>query len=154
MASNSFILPKAEVAIRDALRAVAFDWVPAGQIQAGLTGGPLDLDADDAPDSTDLPNITCIAESAGIDLPNIGTFRVSCTVQVAHAADSTNYPVCMEQSGQVCDVLFDPSFPASLAGSGFTAFGIWHTNQSKSQSGRKWLTTHAFDLVCAGSSIS
>jgi len=155
MASYSYVLPKVEVAIRDAIRARAFAWVGDGiKVQAGLTGGPLDADPETAPDSTDLPNVTCEASQAQVDVPHAGTFRVSCSVHVAHNADSTNYADCMDQAGDVFDYVFDSDFLDALSVSGLTAYGITQTDQSKSRSGRRWMSSQSFDLVCAGSTIS
>lgn len=153
--SYSFILPKAEVAVRDALRACGFSWIPdETQIQAGLSGGPLNEDGEAAPDSTDLPNITCEASSAQVDMPNTATFRVNVVVHVAHAADSTNYLDAMAQASEVSDYIFDDAFYAALQTDVFTAFGIYQTGLSKRREGRKWISAIEFDLVCAGSQIA
>lgn len=155
MSSYSFILPKAEVAVRDALRAHGFSWIPdAAQVVAGMSAGPLDEDGNDAPDSVDLPNITCEASSAQVDMPNTATFRVNCVVHVAHGADSTNYLDAMAQASEVSDYIFDSAFVDALATADFTAFGIYQTGQSKRREGRKWISAIEFDLVCAGSQIA
>ena len=155
MASNSFILPKAEVAIRDAIRAKAFAWIDdQTRVQAGLTGGPLDSDPETAPDSTSLPNVTCEASTAQVIVPNSATYRINCTVHVAHDADAVNYATAMDQAGDVFDYLFDSAFLDALQVAGFSAFGIYQTDQSKTRNGRKWVSSQSFDLVCAGSTIS
>lgn len=153
--SYSFILPKVEIAIRDAIRAEAFSWIgDETQVQAGLSGGPLDLDPEAAPSSTPLPNVTCEASQAQVDVPHAGTFRVTCLIHVAHDADATNYADAMDQSGDVFDYVFDSDFLDALSVAGLTAYGITQTDQSKTRSGRRWMSSQSFELVCAGSTIS
>lgn len=162
MASSSFILGKVMDAMRDALRARAFDWIDAErQIQSGLTAGPLDTDGDAEPDSTPTPNITCEASQASVVVPNIATFRVECVVHIASSADSeqsdgerTTYLDHIERSGQVLDYIFDPAFPAAMNNDGLTVFGIYQTDQSLAREGRTWITRMSFYIECAGSSIS
>ena len=155
MASYSFILGKAELAVRDALRAKAFSWIADEQhVQAGMTAGDIDQDPDAAPDSTGIPSITCEASSAEVTVPNTATFRVQCSVHVAHSPDDSNYATVMDQHGEVSDAIFDPAFLAALNNDGFTAFGIYQTDQSKTTKGRKWVSTFGFYIECAGSQIS
>ena len=154
MPSNSFILPKSEVAIRDAIRAKGFSWLSPDSVRQGMSAGPIDDDQDAQPDSTNLPSITCEASSATVDVPNTATFKVSCTVHVAHGADDTNYATAMDQAGEVFDYIFDSAFVDGLNVAGFTVFGIYQTDQSKTRTGRKWVASQSFDLVCAGSTIS
>ena len=114
----------------------------------------MDIDPEAAPDSTNLPNVTCEASSAQVDVPNTGTFRVSCTVHVAHGADDTNYADAMDQAGDVFDYLFDSDFLDAMNVSGFSVFGIYHSQQSKTRSGRRWVSSQSFELSCSGSTIS
>ena len=162
MAQSSFILPKVMDAIRDALRAKAFSWIDdPTRIRSSLTGGPLDLDVDAAPDSTPTPNVTCEAIQADVNLPNIANYRVQCSVIVSSSADSeqadgerTTYQDHAERAGQVFDVLYADDFVASLCNSGLTVFGIYHTSQSQSVEVRRWVSRHSFYVECAGSQIS
>lgn len=155
MASYSFILGKAEIAVRDALRAKAFAWIadPA-HVQAGMTAGDIDDDPTANPDSTHVPNITCEAQSAQVVVPNIATFRVQMVVHVVQSPDDTNYATAMDNVGEVSDAIFDPAFIAALKTDNFTAFGIYQTDQSKSTRGRKWVSALSFYIQCAGSQIS
>ena len=152
MASNSFILPKVERAIHDALEAKAFSWGP--HVNPGMSAGPLDDDQDARPDSTNLPSVTCEASSASVITPNVATYRVNCTVHVAHGADDTNRDTAMDQAGDVFDYIFDSAFLDALSVAGLTAFGIYQTDQSKTIKGRKWVASQSFDVICAGSTIS
>lgn len=155
MASNSFILPKVMNATRDALKAKGFAWIPyASQIQSGLSGGPLDEDPTAQPDSTNLPNVTCEASDATVSLPNIATYRVNCIVHVAHSAESDgekNYLVHLDQAGEVFDYLFDDAFFTALTVAGLSVFGIYHTGQTSTRNGRKWIASHSFYVECYGS---